>query len=276
MPYQTLGTSSQLQIVVPTQGTTSWADTMKTSTFLKIAQHDHSGSGNGAQLGTGSIIADAITGAKVRLDNDEYLRARNNADSANLSLLKANTSDKIVFGTDIADINLTNNTYLTARNQADSADIDIVKVDEGDQLDFGTQVSVFNMKTNTYLTGRNLDNSGNINVFKIDAQDRVDFADGNLVLKGTATLTDNTSVAAAVPNFPTLSTDESAMLIYKIVRSTSVQFGTLWLDENGSLKAEECFGDDVGVTFTEDAGALDYVTTSTGNNATLTYTLIKL
>ena len=276
MAFITLGTTSQLQIKVPTQGTTDWASTLQTDTFLKIAQHDHSGSGNGAQLGAGSIVNDAITGAKIRLANDEYLRARNNADSANLNLLKANTSDKLVFGIDVATLNLTNNTYLTARNQADSANIDIVKVDGGDQLEFGTQVSVFNMKTNTYITGRNAANSANVNVAKIDAQDRVDLADAAALFKGSATLTDNTSVAAVVPNFPVASADESLFILYKIVRSTNVQYGQLWLGEDNSELIEECAGDDVGVTFSEDAGALDYTTTSTGNNATLTYTVFKL
>ena len=274
MPYITLGSSSELQIQVPTQGTTDWATTLQTQTFLKISQHDHSGSGNGAQLGAGSIVNDAITGAKIRLANDEYLRARNNADSANLNLLKANTSDKLVFGIDVATLNLTNNTYLTARNQADSANIDIVKVDGGDQLEFGTQVSVFNMKTNTYITGRNAANSANVNVAKIDAQDRVDVADAAALFKGTADLTDNTS--AVVPNFPVASADESLFILYKIVRSTNVQYGQLWLGEDNSELIEECAGDDVGVTFSEDAGALDYTTTSTGNNATLTYTVFKL
>jgi len=276
MAFITLGTSAQLQIKVPTQGTTDWASTMQTDTFLKLAQHDHSGSGNGTQLSTGSIAADAITGAKIRLANDEYLRARNNADSANLNLLKANTSDKIVFNTDIATIALTNNTYLTARNQADSAYIDIVKVDGGDQLEFGSQVSVFNMKTATYLTGRNAADSGNVNIVKIDAQDRVDLADASLVMKGTATLADNTSSATAVPNFPSAGTDGAMWIYYKIVRSTSVQHGHILLDEDNSGLAEQCVGDDVGVTFTEDAGVLKFVSTSTGNAGTFTYTIIKL
>ena len=73
MPYLTLGTASQLQIKVPTNGTTDWGDTLKSDTFQKIAEHNHTGSGTGSKLGTGSIIADAITGALIRLDNDEYL-----------------------------------------------------------------------------------------------------------------------------------------------------------------------------------------------------------
>lgn len=70
MPFITLGSTSELQIKVPTVGTTDWGDTLRTDTFLKIAEHDHSGSGNGANIGGGSIANDSITGAKIRLAND--------------------------------------------------------------------------------------------------------------------------------------------------------------------------------------------------------------
>lgn len=274
-----------------------------------MAQHDHTGSGNGSQLGTGSLQADAVTGAKLRLDNDEYLRGRNNADSANINILKVNTSDLIELGATVNNFNIKNNTYITGRNQADSANIDIVKIDGGDQLDFGTQVSVLNMKQDTYFTGRNAANSANINmikvnasdelalgatlanadlkadtyltsnsinVAKVDSQSRVDLMDGSIVLKGTATLADNTSSATLVPNMPTASTDQALFVYYKLVRGTSVQFGQLIVDEDNSGLIEECYGDDCGVTFTEDAGAVDYTTTSTGTAVTMTYTIIKL
>jgi hypothetical protein len=106
MPFITLGTSSQLQIKVPTRGSTGWDETMRTDTFLKIAQHNHTGSGNGEQLGTSAISADAITGAKIRLDNDEYLRGRNQADSADKNIIKVNTSDELEFGTTVGTIEL--------------------------------------------------------------------------------------------------------------------------------------------------------------------------
>lgn len=76
---------------------------MRTDTFLKIAQHDHSGSGNGSQLGTTAISADAITGAKIRLDNDEYLRGRNAADSVDINIIRVNTSNLLDIGATISD-----------------------------------------------------------------------------------------------------------------------------------------------------------------------------
>jgi len=308
MPFITLGSSSQLQLQYPTQGSTSWSSVLQTETFLKISTHDHTGSGNGSVLGTGSIAADAITGAKIRLDNDEYLRGRNAADSANINIIKVNASDLLELGATVNNFNIKNNTYITGRNQADSANIDIVKIDGGDQLDFGTQVSVLNMKQDTYFTGRNAANSANINMIKVNSSDelalgatlanadlkantyltsnsvnliktdsnsRVDLADGQLVLKGTDTIADAAS-AATLTNCPTAGTNEALFIYYKMVRNGAVQFGQLIVDEDNSGLIEECYGDDVGVTFTENAGAIQATATSTGNPITMTYTIIKL
>lgn len=46
---------------------------------------------------TAKIAADNVTDAKIRLANDGYLRGRNNANSADVNILKVNTSDVIEF-----------------------------------------------------------------------------------------------------------------------------------------------------------------------------------
>ena len=43
-----------------------------------------------------AITADSITGAKIRLDNDQYLRARNVGGTADINLLKLNTTNQTV------------------------------------------------------------------------------------------------------------------------------------------------------------------------------------
>ena len=45
---------------------------------------------------TAKIAGDAVTGAKILLDNDEALRSRNNADDAEIDLIKLNISDEVV------------------------------------------------------------------------------------------------------------------------------------------------------------------------------------
>jgi hypothetical protein len=103
MPFLTLGTTSQLQIQVPTRATTNWDETLRLNTFKKIAEHDHSGSdGKGTQITTTSLAADSVTAAKILLGNDAYLRGRNAANSADKNIVKVSTGDELVFGTTIA------------------------------------------------------------------------------------------------------------------------------------------------------------------------------
>ena len=73
----------------------------------------------------------------------------------------------------------------------------------------------------------------------------------------------------------TLGTDETCVIHYKLVRGTDVQKGTLECSESGDLLFDEYIGPDTGVTFSLNAGVLEYATTSTGNTAALTYVIFK-
>lgn len=224
---------------------------MKTDTFQKIAEHDHTGSGKGKQIGTGAIVNDSVTGTKVRLDNQEYLRGRNFADSANLNIVKVNASDLMEFGLTAENFNIKNNTYITGRNQADSANIDMFKIDGGDEINVGATITSATITTLTSPTS----NQTQINV------------------TGSVALADNQSTTTAA--VITLASNESAKIAYKILRGTDVQTGTLEISENGDELFDEYVGDDTGVTFSLSSGVLQYATTSTGNAATLTYAIIK-
>lgn len=89
--------SAGITMTIPSTGEVNWGPIYKDA-FTEISSHDHTGSGNGVQLGTSALAADAVTGAKIRLDNNQYLRARNAANSADIDILKVNSSDKIEFG----------------------------------------------------------------------------------------------------------------------------------------------------------------------------------
>lgn len=54
-----------LTLTLPTNGTKSWGTTLKNTTWTKISGHDHSGSGNGLQLGTSAITDYSITSSKL-------------------------------------------------------------------------------------------------------------------------------------------------------------------------------------------------------------------
>ena len=197
MPFLTLGTVDQLQIKVPTKSTTSWADTLKTDTFQKISEHDHTGSGKGTKLGTGSLQDNAVTGIKFRLANNQYLRARNAA---------------------------------------------------GD---------------------------GDIDVLRINASDKLEISFAELQAQGAATLADNQS-SATTAAIVSLTSNQSCKIEMKLVRGADVQRSILFLEQsNSTINRLNLGGDDVGVTFSINAGVLEYTTTSTGNTVAVTYTLVK-
>lgn len=105
------------------------------------------GSITGAKIASGTITganlaANAVTGATLRLANNEYLRARNQAGDADVEIVKVNTSNRIEFasipqfsGTPSAANDVVNVSYLDARLEgldpkesvrvATTADIDL-------------------------------------------------------------------------------------------------------------------------------------------------------
>lgn len=201
MSYIILGTDDDLIIKVPGIGITDWGTTLKTDTFQKIADHDHTGSGNGNKITLAAMEADAVDGTILRLDNDQYIRARNAAGTADANLIKLNTNDKIEVATAI---------LLGTIEPSNSA----------------------------------------------------------------ITLTDNTSVAITA-GVISLGADEACKVEYKIVRNGAVEKGTLEFTDVDTVPSQTWTGIDNGVTFTVNSGDLEYTTTSTGSNATLTYIIIK-
>ena len=55
-----------LTLTIPTSGTRNWGNTLKNTTWTKISQHDHTGGGNGAQLGNGSFADFTLDPVKLR------------------------------------------------------------------------------------------------------------------------------------------------------------------------------------------------------------------
>lgn len=63
MAFETL--SLGLTLTLPTNGTRNWGTTLKNTTWTRISQHRHTGSGDGNQIPTGGIADGAITSAKL-------------------------------------------------------------------------------------------------------------------------------------------------------------------------------------------------------------------
>lgn len=105
--------SSGLTLTIPTLGEQNWDQLIRNQCFLPISEHDHTGSGNGTQLSTNALQADAVTGAKMRLANNEALRARNAANSSDRQILKLDSSDYIFLGHDTSDGSDSLRTYVS-------------------------------------------------------------------------------------------------------------------------------------------------------------------
>lgn len=64
MPYISLGKTTELQLQVPTRGTTNWEEVIRENCFKPIAEHDHTGNGKGTQITETALADDAVTDAK--------------------------------------------------------------------------------------------------------------------------------------------------------------------------------------------------------------------
>lgn len=60
MAYQTLALG--LTLTIPTNGSKNWGTTLFNTTWTKISQHKHTGSGDGNQLITSSFTPNCVTG----------------------------------------------------------------------------------------------------------------------------------------------------------------------------------------------------------------------
>ena len=93
MPFLTI--TKGLTIKVPTRSTKNWDSTLVTELFNALSSHTHQGSGAGNQIAAAAIEANAVDDSKIRLRNGQWLRARNSADTGDIQLIRANSSDAV-------------------------------------------------------------------------------------------------------------------------------------------------------------------------------------
>lgn len=112
MSFISLGTEDQLQIRIPIQRSTGWAQELIEEFFQKVVEHDHSGNGKGVPLGAGALADNSVTNLSIRLNNNEFLRSRNTADDADIDIVKVNTSNEIELGASVVSLDISNNTTI--------------------------------------------------------------------------------------------------------------------------------------------------------------------
>ena len=128
MPFITI--SGGLTLKVPTRGTTDWDTEFLNEFATPISNHQHTGSGDGAQLGGGSLQDDSLDDRKIRLRNNEPLRSRNFAGSGDVNILKVNASDEIEVESAAIIPGLRNKTIFSfTNNQSTAADVTGISID---------------------------------------------------------------------------------------------------------------------------------------------------
>lgn len=70
MPYESLNLG--INLTLPTSGTTNWGQTLKQTTWTKISEHEHTGSGDGNQLVTASYSDFSVTIDKLAKNAGSY------------------------------------------------------------------------------------------------------------------------------------------------------------------------------------------------------------
>ena len=247
----TIGSSSTLSLSIPANSERNWGTAIRTGCFQVISDHDHQGTaGTGKKL-SGYLALDLTTSI---LTNNTWLLSRNAANSGNLNILKLGADNiSIALGdtatpsattTRIGSLILSNNAFITAVNAANNAALNILKVNASNQVIIGENTQP------VILYGVKEINSSTTTIALTDAQAATD-----------------TGITAA------LSGTDAVIVEYKIVRSATTQRGILMVDFVTSSVTDEFIGTDCGATFTIASGLIKAALTSTGSNATLTYTL---
>lgn len=77
---------------IPPDGTSDWGQGIRTLFLNKLRDHDHSGSGRGAKLGSGSLEDNAVTTAKI---NNKAVDSDKLADSLTINELAIPPSDDV-------------------------------------------------------------------------------------------------------------------------------------------------------------------------------------
>lgn len=93
MPFETL--TDGLTIKVPTRKTKNWDSVVRNQLFQPISAHGHTGSGDGKQITTAAIAANAVDDTKVRLRNNQWLIGRNSTDTGNVNIVRVTDTNGV-------------------------------------------------------------------------------------------------------------------------------------------------------------------------------------
>lgn len=192
-----------LTLTIPTRGDVNWETTIRNSCFVPISQHDHTGGGNGVQLGPGAIAANALTGATFRLNNNQFLRSLNAAASQDVDILGVDTSNRVIIGSDADGIDLRLRRAGTELLQLTSAALTPIVTETVDlgslTLRYPAFLAATNLKNNTALGWRNFANDTSLANLTVNTSNQLVINTLNDILLQVGAVTKFTVNADIVP-----------------------------------------------------------------------------
>lgn len=107
MAFTTL--SLGLTLTIPTSGTKNWGSTLYSTTWTKISQHNHTGSGDGNQMVTASYTDYSVTTAKLAKNSGRFQKASSLAPAGTTQTIDWNDGviQKLDLGSASGDVTLT-------------------------------------------------------------------------------------------------------------------------------------------------------------------------
>lgn len=107
MAFTTL--SLGLTLTIPTNGTKNWGTTLLSTTWTKISQHNHTGSGDGNQMVTASYSDYSVTTAKLAKNSGRFQKAATLAPAGAAQTIDWNDGviQKLDLGSASGDVTLT-------------------------------------------------------------------------------------------------------------------------------------------------------------------------
>lgn len=258
MPFISVGAGDDLILQIPTNRTTNWGANFKDNFAQVVAEHDHSGSGRGRLLSGTSIANDSLNGSKLLLLNEEYLRGRNAADSANINIIKVNNLDNLTLGAKLSNLITTNNVPLSSRNAADSAYIDVIKLNNLDQIELGSILTNLRILNSVSLKGRNVADNADINIIQVNGSDKLllgaDLA--NLDINNDTYLRARDFADSGYINILKVKTDDSLEVVPNVALTGNLTLNSnkLVITPNIALNDGQATTDLTGVTVTETTG----------------------
>lgn len=131
-----------------------------------------------SQLGVGSIALaigtnPALSGA-FRLANAAWIAARNAANSGDVNLIRADASDRVAFGANVAAFTMGGAISGNSQNANGWSQVQSTSIFVG-AANWSATAGTYNMPNATYIMARNAANSGDIAMIQIDGSNHVLF-----------------------------------------------------------------------------------------------------